>query len=140
MTNKLVAGERSKHTISRILEVLAESPRRVRELAQRIHLDRRHIRRVLGILQKRSEVHIVRWDRDEPTNYPVSVWGLGNAPDAKKPRASSVLRARRYRAKLRRERPEEHMRRLKRKRAARLRPKRDIAAAWIVPLNEDTNT
>lgn len=136
--NKLVAGPRSQHTITRIYEVLVDAPMRTRTLAQTIHMDPRHVRRVLGLLQARGEAHIARWGRDEGNNYPVAEWGLGDKPDAKKPRVSSATKARRYRAKLKRERPDEYLRRLKKQRAARLRPQRDIAASWIVPITTPT--
>lgn len=87
--------------------------------------------KVTDTLHARQEIHIQRWER--PRSGPWSpVFAAGPGLDAPKPGKMSAEEVqRRYRERMRAERPEEYRLRWARQNAKRRKPRADVAAAWI---------
>lgn len=99
---------RSNESIyERILKALRElGPMTMRELVEQLDVPLRSVRCAIGKMRSpsrraRYRLRIVAWRRDEELGrlYPRAVWGLGDGPDAVKPRPlNNTEYCRRYRA------------------------------------------
>jgi predicted ArsR family transcriptional regulator len=123
-------GPRSRLTVERILAALCERPLSKHGIGDAVGIHPDYALAYMKALIKRGEVRIAGWAK-ERNNYPTPLYGLGGGPPARKPRRTESQRAKQYRAKLRKERPDEYMRRILMQRAKRMKPRRDIAASWI---------
>lgn len=100
-------GGRSHTTVialATLFDALRHGPMVVADLADETGMDRRVLHRTLDLLRKYGLARIAEWARDT-IGKPVAAWGLGDAPDMRKPRPTprKVVNARawaRRRAKL----------------------------------------
>lgn len=114
---------RSAWRVQKFLDVLAaaKKPLERRELAARLHVDVRTVNVYVKHLRAKKLIYVATWPLDE-YNRPIRGYACGDLPDVAKPRPpSAARRARRYRARLRAERPEVHLETVLAKRAARQR-------------------
>lgn len=123
--------ERRQIVVGRILAVLADGPATSATIAERVHIHRAHAVNYVLLLRKQKVLHIGKWHRPE-TGPVVAMYAIGSGPDKPKPKALTQKQIqRRYRIRLKQDAPDKYVGELLKSRARRLRPQRDIAAAWI---------
>ncbi|MBZ5793895.1 transcriptional regulator [Burkholderia contaminans] len=118
---------------SAILRVLAQGPMESVELSAKTNISRRTVMKHLKALHAAGSVHIARWERFCASGYPCRVYALGAGIDAKRPAVRTPGQKWRDRmTDLKKNRPDEYMRVMARRRANALRRtgtvKRDPAA------------
>jgi predicted ArsR family transcriptional regulator len=124
-------GPRSKLVVQKILALITEQPLSKHNIAEGLGYHPDYLRVYLRMLVERGDIHVAGW-KHERNNYPVKLYSPGHGKPARKPRKMTPsTRAKKYRARLRKEQPEEVLRRLLLTRAKRMKPKRDVAASWI---------
>lgn len=106
-------------------------PMRRTAIAQAIGVTISNAWSITAVMHQRGEIHVARWER--PTSGPwAPVFAAGPGLDAPKPeRADKRDVQRRYRERMRAEKPDEYRLRWKRQNAKRRKPRADVAAAWI---------
>lgn len=130
--------ELAQRRIEKIQHLLRQSDCTVQEIADGIFLSKRWTYEYVNHLHENKKIHIAEYKKNVRSNgswafIPVYCWG--QETDAKKPAAMTFAeRARRYRANPEKsaERREKDM---MKKRANRLKPKRDWTSSWI-PVKE----
>jgi hypothetical protein len=124
-------GPHSRLVVERILAALTQYPLSRRSISSALDMHPEWIRVYLRAMIGRGDIHVGGWTR-ESNNYPVALYAPGPGKPVRKPRkVTPSVRAKRYRAKLQKDKPDEYMRRILLQRAKRLKPRRDIAASWI---------
>jgi predicted ArsR family transcriptional regulator len=124
-------GPRSKLVVQKILALITEQPLSKHSISEELGYHPDYVRAYLRLLVERGDIHVAGW-RHERNNYPVQLYAPGHGKPARKPRRMTPsARAKKYRAKMRKDRPDEYLRVILMMRARRMKPKRDIAASWI---------
>ncbi|KVC49890.1 transcriptional regulator [Burkholderia pseudomultivorans] len=116
-----------------ILRVLAQGPMESVELSAKTGISRRTVMKHLKLLHAEGKVYIARWERFSVSGYPCRVYAVGKREDARRPAVRTPGQKWRERmADLKKNRPDEYVRVMARRRANAQRrtqvARRDIAA------------
>ncbi len=118
--------------IERIQQLLRHEPSTIQEIADAVFISLRYATDYIRHLREHGQVYICEYRRDDckvnRVFRPLYAWGTGT--DAPSPDRSSRARQAEYRARIRAD-PEKWQRELARRKARRLKPRRDWTAEWI---------
>lgn len=126
MTRRTIKGRRKDACtrLARILDLIADNPMTVREIAAAIDLDKTTVRRYLFALQLTRNVHVESWTTER--GHPTAQYAAGDAENA--PQPAGRISARQYDF----EGVEDAMRRANQAKAAAIQPFRDpLTAAFF---------
>jgi hypothetical protein len=110
-----------------ILNLLSDKkPRLIREIGKELFMDEKTAAGYVHLLHSNGHIHIGDW-----YNSVVPIYVGGRGKDAKQPvYRTKNEREREYTARRMRD-PERHMKYLQKRRARKIKPRRDFAASWF---------
>lgn len=133
MAKMKFTSEAAQRRIDKIQQILRQSNLTINEISENIYLVPRWTREYINYLHNEGYIYISSYKRQAHNIYeryvPLYCWGIFK--DAKKPATlTQVEKNKKLFEKLKKNK-DAHDLVLKKRRAARIKPKRDLAAFWI---------